>query len=65
MHFIRIRAFQRRAPPVAAEVMKPLATPVIGGMISGLLHILIVAPGIFLSAQLNLAASPGRSSAEI
>ena len=28
-----------------AEVMKPLATPVIGGMISSLLHILIVTPG--------------------
>jgi Cu(I)/Ag(I) efflux system membrane protein CusA/SilA len=31
-----------------AEVMKPLATPVIGGMISGLLHILIVTSVIFL-----------------
>lgn len=31
-----------------AEVMKPLATPVIGGMISSLLHILIVTPAIFL-----------------
>ncbi len=31
-----------------AEVMKPLATPVIGGMISSLLHILIVTPVIFL-----------------
>lgn len=30
------------------EVMKPLATPVIGGMISSLLHILIVTPVIFL-----------------
>jgi Cu(I)/Ag(I) efflux system membrane protein CusA/SilA len=30
-----------------AEVMKPLATPVIGGMISSLLHILIVTPVIF------------------
>jgi Cu(I)/Ag(I) efflux system membrane protein CusA/SilA len=28
--------------------MKPLATPVIGGMISSLLHILIVTPVIFL-----------------
>lgn len=30
-----------------AEVMKPLATPVIGGMISSLLHILVVTPVIF------------------
>jgi Cu(I)/Ag(I) efflux system membrane protein CusA/SilA len=30
-----------------AEVMKPLATPVIGGMISSLIHILIVTPVIF------------------
>ena len=31
-----------------AEVMKPLATPVIGGMLSSLLHILIVTPVIFV-----------------
>jgi Cu(I)/Ag(I) efflux system membrane protein CusA/SilA len=31
-----------------AEVMKPLATPVIGGMVSSLVHILIVTPVIFL-----------------
>lgn len=31
-----------------AEVMKPIAAPVIGGMISSLLHILIVTPVIFL-----------------
>ncbi len=31
-----------------AEIMKPLATPVIGGMVSSLLHILIVTPVIFL-----------------
>jgi Cu(I)/Ag(I) efflux system membrane protein CusA/SilA len=30
------------------EVMQPLATPVIGGMVSSLLHILIVTPVIFL-----------------
>jgi Cu(I)/Ag(I) efflux system membrane protein CusA/SilA len=30
------------------EVMKPLATPVIGGMLSSLVHILIVTPVIFL-----------------
>src|SRR3989441_8788249 len=30
-----------------AEVMKPLATPVLGGMVSSLLHVLIVTPAIF------------------
>jgi len=30
-----------------AEVMRPLATPVIGGMISSLIHILIVTPVLF------------------
>jgi hypothetical protein len=32
---------------VGAEVMKPLATPVLGGMISSLVHVLIVTPVIF------------------
>ncbi len=31
-----------------SEVMKPLAAPVIGGMVSSLLHILIVTPAIFV-----------------
>jgi Cu(I)/Ag(I) efflux system membrane protein CusA/SilA len=30
-----------------ADVMKPLATPVLGGMVSSLLHVLIVTPVIF------------------
>jgi hypothetical protein len=30
-----------------AEVMKPLATPVLGGMMSSLLHVLVVTPVIF------------------
>jgi Cu(I)/Ag(I) efflux system membrane protein CusA/SilA len=30
-----------------SEIMKPLATPVIGGMVSSLLHILVVTPVIF------------------
>jgi len=30
-----------------AEVMKPLATPVLGGMVSSLLHVLIITPVIF------------------
>ena len=33
---------------VGAEVIKPLATPVLGGMVSSLLHVLIVTPAIFL-----------------
>ncbi len=32
---------------VGAEVMKPLATPVLGGMVSSLAHVLIVTPAIF------------------
>src|SRR6478736_4621122 len=34
-----------------AEVMKPLATPVLGGMISSLIHVLIVTPVIFFSIR--------------
>jgi Cu(I)/Ag(I) efflux system membrane protein CusA/SilA len=30
-----------------AEVMKPLATPVLGGMVSSLIHVLIVTPVVF------------------
>jgi len=30
-----------------AEVMKPLATPVLGGMVSSLLHVLVVTPVVF------------------
>jgi len=43
-----------------AEVMKPLATPVIGGMISSLIHILIVTPVIFL--WLRARELPSRSA---
>ncbi|MCA1574365.1 MAG: CusA/CzcA family heavy metal efflux RND transporter [Acidobacteria bacterium] len=32
-----------------SEVMKPLATPVLGGMVSSLLHVLIVTPAIYYS----------------
>src|SRR5215217_2713993 len=32
---------------VGSEVMKPLATPVLGGMMSSLLHVLVVTPVIF------------------
>jgi Cu(I)/Ag(I) efflux system membrane protein CusA/SilA len=41
-----------------AEVMKPLATQVIGGMISSLLHILIVTPVIFLWLRSRELAGP-------
>jgi Cu(I)/Ag(I) efflux system membrane protein CusA/SilA len=34
-----------------SEVMKPLATPVLGGMVSSLLHVLIVTPVIFFWLQ--------------
>jgi Cu(I)/Ag(I) efflux system membrane protein CusA/SilA len=34
-----------------AEVMKPLATPVLGGMLSSLAHVLIVTPVLFLWLQ--------------
>jgi Cu(I)/Ag(I) efflux system membrane protein CusA/SilA len=36
---------------VGAEVMKPLATPVLGGMASSLLHVLIVTPVLFFWLQ--------------
>jgi Cu(I)/Ag(I) efflux system membrane protein CusA/SilA len=52
-----------------AEVMKPLATPVIGGMLSSLLHILIVTPVIFLwlrarelRSQLRTASAQSNSA---
>jgi len=59
---------------VGAEVMKPLATPVLGGMVSSLVHVLIVTPVIFfwlherrlgLQAQAlpDLPGRPGRRRA--
>jgi len=36
-----------------SEVMKPLATPVLGGMVSSLLHVLIVTPVIFYAIHLR------------
>ncbi|WP_054698304.1 efflux RND transporter permease subunit, partial [Geotalea toluenoxydans] len=50
-----------------AEVMKPLATPVLGGMVSSLLHVLIVTPVIFAwlrereLAQLEESARVGKA----
>jgi len=42
------------------EVMKPLATPVIGGMVSSLLHILIVTPVIFVMLRERELGRSGR-----
>ncbi|HAB17572.1 MAG TPA: CusA/CzcA family heavy metal efflux RND transporter [Verrucomicrobiota bacterium] len=48
-----------------AEVMKPIATPVIGGSISSLIHILIVTPVIFLwLRQRELRKGKGDSLAD-
>ncbi len=44
-----------------AEVMKPIATPVIGGMISSLLHILIVTPVIFYALRSREIFGPPRA----
>ncbi|MGE4053371.1 MAG: CusA/CzcA family heavy metal efflux RND transporter [Vicinamibacterales bacterium] len=46
---------------VGSEVMKPLATPVLGGMVSSLFHVLVITPVIFLALkerQLGLRSSP-------
>jgi Cu(I)/Ag(I) efflux system membrane protein CusA/SilA len=44
---------------VGAEVMKPLAAPVLGGMVSSLLHVLVVTPVIFsLIRERELRAAP-------
>jgi Cu(I)/Ag(I) efflux system membrane protein CusA/SilA len=51
---------------VGAEVMKPLATPVLGGMLSSLLHVLIVTPVLFCWLQerrLGLRQEPLRLEA--
>ncbi len=48
-----------------AEVMKPIATPVIGGMLSSLLHVLIVTPVIFYWLRARKVPGgevPGRDS---
>jgi copper/silver efflux system protein len=57
---------------VGAEVMKPLATPVLGGMVSSLLHVLIVTPVIFfwlrerqLGLQHEALPAPARRPANL
>jgi Cu(I)/Ag(I) efflux system membrane protein CusA/SilA len=52
---------------VGAEVMKPLAAPVLGGMVSSLLHVLVVTPVIFYALrarQLRSVAPTFRLRAE-
>jgi hypothetical protein len=51
---------------VGSEVMKPLATPVLGGMVSSLLHVLVVTPVIFFwlrERRLGLHEEPMPTSA--
>ena len=47
-----------------SEVMRPLATPVIGGMLSNLVHILIVTPVLFVwlrEREMRKSAEKGRA----
>jgi len=46
-----------------SEVMKPLATPVFGGMVSSLLHVLIVTPVIFYWLRLRELKQEERAAA--
>ena len=46
-----------------SEVMKPLATPVLGGMVSSLLHVLIVTPVIFFWLRERQLRNQGIASA--
>lgn len=55
------------ADRTGAEVMRPLATPIVGGMVSSLFHVLIVTPVLFLwlhgrSLPEGESFSAGRSS---
>ncbi|MGH9872274.1 MAG: efflux RND transporter permease subunit [Pyrinomonadaceae bacterium] len=43
-----------------SEVMKPLATPVLGGMVSSLFHVLIVTPAIFYTLRARELKKEGR-----
>jgi copper/silver efflux system protein len=46
-----------------SEVMKPLATPVLGGMVSSLFHVLIVTPVIFFSLRKRQLRKQGSATA--
>jgi Cu(I)/Ag(I) efflux system membrane protein CusA/SilA len=48
-----------------SEIMKPLATPVLGGLVSSLLHVLIVTPVIFYWIQLHRLNREENRRAEI
>lgn len=48
-----------------SEIMKPLATPVLGGMVSSLLHVLIVTPVIFYWIQLSRLKSEKEERGEL
>ncbi len=48
-----------------AEVMKPLATPVLGGMVSSLLHVLVVTPVVFFWIHERRLKKQRPSAAEI
>jgi copper/silver efflux system protein len=49
-----------------AEVMKPLATPVLGGMVSSLIHVLLVTPVIFYwLRERELRREEGRDTVKI
>jgi hypothetical protein len=44
-----------------SEVMRPLAAPVIGGMLSSLVHILIVTPVLFAWLRERELKNPGQA----
>jgi hypothetical protein len=53
---------------VGAEVMKPLATPVLGGMVSSLVHVLVVTPVIFFwirERRLGLQREPQEATTSL
>ena len=47
-----------------SEVMKPLAAPVLGGMVSSLLHVLIITPVIFYWLRLRELSKEKKESAD-
>jgi Cu(I)/Ag(I) efflux system membrane protein CusA/SilA len=49
------------SPRMGAEIMRPLATPIVGGMASSLVHVLIVTPVLFVW----LHGRKSRSAAEV
>ncbi len=49
---------------VGAEVMKPLAAPVLGGMLSSLLHVLVVTPVVFFWLHERRLELPDEAAAE-